>query len=159
MSEYIMVKDLFPQGIKKIYLAAPFFTPDEIKVYRAVVNLLRVNGYQVFVPQEHEIPNGENMPNEVWGAEVYKADVAALLDADAVMVLNWGMYSDSGTAWEQGYAYGSGKFVVTVLISPWARSIDQVSLMMANGCHVQVRLPQLIDVEDFNNHWVIWEQK
>ena len=41
------------------------------------------------------------------------------------------MYSDSGTAWECGYAYGIGK-PVHMLVDDWNEKI--YSLMMINGC-------------------------
>ena len=36
-------------------------------------------------------------------------DIAAIQDCDMVFVVYDGLYSDSGTAWEIGYAYALGK--------------------------------------------------
>lgn len=61
----------------------------------------------------------------------------ALDEVDVVYVLNFGMYSDSGTAWEAGYAYAKGKAVINILVNP---EKDIYSLMMLNAA-------ELIDIE------------
>ena len=130
--------------MKKIYLAAPFFTETEIEVYRRVIRDLREEGYEVYVPQEHTIENAWSLSNEDWAMRVYREDCSAIEKCDTVMVLNFGMYSDSGTAWEAGYAYAKGKQVVQVLCGGENATY---SLMMMNGCHNIVELPQVASFE------------
>lgn len=117
----------------KVYLASPFFKEDELLQYKQMVDLLRNSGDEIFVPQEHTIPNGEFLPNSEWARQVFDMDVAALDSADLVIVLNWGLYSDSGTAWEQGYAYAKGKRILSVLMDETKES--EYSLMTINGSH------------------------
>ena len=116
--------------MKKIYLASPFFTEFEKAIYDNVIKVLRQHGYDVFVPQEHTIPNGEKMPNSQWAKAVFDMDLAALRDAECVVVLNYGMYSDSGTAWECGAAYAMGKPILQVICG---LSDEPYSCMMING--------------------------
>ena len=126
----------------KIYLASPFFNPTELAVYRNVIGDLRSNdAHSVYVPQEHEIPNAWDLSNQDWARQVFCADIEAIEDCDVVMVLNFGMYSDSGTAWEAGYAMGLGKMVVQVLCGD---ENTVYSLMMFNGC---TKVINLCDVE------------
>lgn len=99
----------------KLYLASPFFNDEELKYYRIAVERLRTSGYDVFVPQEHEIEGAWEMSNEEWAEKVYAMDVCSLHNCDTVLVLNFGLYSDSGTAWEAGWALAAGKRVVQVL--------------------------------------------
>ena len=99
----------------KLYLASPFFNDEELKYYRRAVEKLRLSGYDVFVPQEHAIEGAWEMSNEEWADKVYGMDVCALNNCDTVIVLDFGLYSDSGTAWEAGWALASGKRVVQVL--------------------------------------------
>ena len=128
----------------KIYLASPFFKPTELAVYHNVIGDLRSNDtHSVYVPQEHEIPNAWDLSNQDWARQVFCADIEAIEDCDVVMVLNFGMYSDSGTAWEAGYAVGLGKMVVQVLCGD---ENTVYSLMMFNGC---TKVINLCDVE----HW------
>lgn len=122
----------------KIYLASPFFNEEEIKVYDEVIELLRMKkNVDVFVPREHEIPNAWDMDNHKWAEAVFSVDLVALQRADIVVVLNFGMYSDSGTAWECGYAYGTGKKVLNILCGEYD---GDYSLMMTNGTTATVSL-------------------
>lgn len=98
-----------------IYLAAPFFNKEEIEIYNRAIERLRAQGYKVFVPREHEIPNAWEMSNREWAKSVYTADFKAIEQSKIVVALNFGMYSDSGTAWEMGYATALNKTVVQVL--------------------------------------------
>lgn len=64
------------------------------------------------------------------GKKVFNEDIKAINECDTVIVLNWGMYSDSGTAWECGYAYAKGKKVINLLMPT---NDKDYSLMMING--------------------------
>lgn len=126
--------------MRKIYLASPFFTEKELIVYKEVISLLRkLKDVDVFVPMEHEIKNGFDMENNVWANKVFNTDKKALYESDYVFVLNFGMYSDSGTAWEAGYAFAMGKKVYQVCCG---ENCDY-SLMMINGCTHVITLEDL----------------
>ena len=116
----------------KIYLASPWFKNNERVMYSQILNKMREQGYEVYAPIEHEIPNAWDLSNAEWGRQVFFADIQAIQDCDEVWVLNFGMYSDSGTAWECGYAYGIGKTVRQLV---YGMGEDKTySLMMINGC-------------------------
>jgi nucleoside 2-deoxyribosyltransferase len=57
---------------------------------------------------EHFIENGESMSNWDWAEAVFNMDVNALTNSDIVIAIYDKHYSDSGTAWELGLAYGLG---------------------------------------------------
>ena len=124
----------------KIYLASPFFNEEELEIYRRVITALRAEGYEVYVPQEHTIENAWILSNEDWARQVFVEDCYAIDDCEVVMVLNFGLYSDSGTAWEAGYAFAKGKTVVQVLCGGENATY---SLMMMNSCDNIVELPQV----------------
>ena len=126
----------------KIYLASPFFNKQETTIYDNVIKLLREEKLDVFVPREHTIPNGWNMPNRLWAENVFAVDYVALSQCDVVVVLYFGMYSDSGTAWECGCAYAMGKQVINVLCGD---NDTEYSLMMLNGTNI------VVDLEEFEN--------
>lgn len=115
-----------------IYLAAPFFNEEEIEIYDRVVYLLRSMKLKVFVPREHEISNAWELSNQEWAKQVFSADVIALSNSERVVALNFGMYSDSGTAWEMGYALGLGTPVTQVLCGG---DNAVYSLMTINSAH------------------------
>jgi nucleoside 2-deoxyribosyltransferase len=116
----------------KVYLASPFFNETEINIYEKVIALLREEkDIDLFVPREHTIPNAWEMPNHQWAENVFAVDLLALQKAEVVVVLNHGLYSDSGTAWECGYAFALNKQVVMV---NYGYEDTKYSLMMLNGC-------------------------
>ena len=116
----------------KIYLASPWFKNNERVMYSQILNKMREQGHEVYAPIEHEIPNAWDLSNAEWGRQVFFADIQAIQDCDEVWVLNFGMYSDSGTAWECGYAYGIGK-TIRQLVYGFGED-KTYSLMMINGC-------------------------
>lgn len=126
--------------MEKIYLASPFFNEAETRIYNKVIKILRGQHYNVFVPKEHTIPKGWDLPNYIWAENVFSVDYLALTQSDIVIVLNFGMYSDSGTAWECGCAYGMGKTVINVLCGD---KNTEYSLMMLNGTEVTITLKEL----------------
>ena len=122
----------------KAYLAAPFFNSHERYIYDRAIDYLRnACHYDLYVPKEHTVEDAWNLSNAAWGRAVFIEDVRALDEADVVYVLNFGMYSDSGTAWEAGYAFAKGKAVINILVNP---KKDIYSLMMLNAA-------ELIDIE------------
>ena len=115
----------------KAYLAAPFFKEDELEVYHKVISFLREEEkYDLYVPMEHSISNAWDMNNAEWAKAVFDEDVKAIAEAEIVFVINFGMYSDSGTAWEAGYAYAKEKIVINLVKD----ASSTYSLMMLNGC-------------------------
>ncbi len=130
--------------MKKIYLASPFFDATECHYYHRAIEALRSAGYEVYVPQEHIIEGGWEMPNEEWARRVYCEDVNALRTCDVVMVMNFGMYSDSGTAWEAGFAYALQIPTVQVLCGGYNATY---SLMMINGCNKTVEFHNVANWE------------
>lgn len=121
----------------KIYLASPFFNEKEILIYEEVIKKLRKN-HEVYVPREHTIENGWDLSNKEWGKRVFDMDVEAIDNCDMVVALNWGMYSDSGTAWECGYAYAKNKKIVNIICD----KEKEYSLMMLNGCNLVKNLEE-----------------
>lgn len=95
-----------------IYLASPFFNIEEIKNLSLAEEILRGKGLEVYSPREHE---DRDQPRTAgWAAETFEKDITAIKEADMVVMLYYGNYSDSGTAWECGYAYGLDKPCIVV---------------------------------------------
>ena len=122
----------------KAYLAAPFFNQNERYIYSRVIDYLRNAEYlDLYVPQEHTVEDAWNLSNSAWAWRVFREDVWALDEAEIVYVLNFGMYSDSGTAWEAGYAYAKGKRIVNILVN---QENNTYSLMMIGGANKLVNI-------------------
>lgn len=112
----------------KIYLASPLFTDFERENVQIVAQSLRDQGHSVYVPMEHTIENAWDYPNHEWARLVFEEDVKAIRECDEVHCIYYGLYSDSGTAWECGFAYALGKPVELI-----DQSNNEVSLMVVNG--------------------------
>lgn len=114
----------------RVYLASPFFTDEQRSLVKHVASVIRSNPkYDVYVPMEHEIFDAWGKSNAEWAREVFQEDKQAIDNSDLVVVINWGMNVDTGTAWECGYACGTGKGVVELL----AGNDKVYSLMMINS--------------------------
>lgn len=112
----------------KIYLASPLFTEYEKIHVSDYASYLRKQGHEVYVPMEHQIENAWSMLNAVWAKKVFVTDVEEIKKCDKVICLYYGLYSDSGTAWECGFAYGINKPVELVDLSG-----RECSLMVVQG--------------------------
>jgi nucleoside 2-deoxyribosyltransferase len=140
-----------------VYLAGPFFNEQEISMNHQAKAILRERGFNVFVPQEHFVPDGENMPNDEWGKAVFEMDRDAIQNSKHVVAIYHGMYSDSGTAWELGYAYALNKKILIVCVD-----IVKTSLMIINGCTAVVDgidSLQTFDFDKFPMTKIVIEQK
>lgn len=123
----------------KIYIASPFFTDVQRDMVRKVAKTIRAWGHDVYVPMEHEIPAAWEKPNAAWAKEVFEEDKKAIDDSDKVIVINWGMNVDTGTAWECGYSCGTGKEILEII----PKDNEIYSLMMIN-CTNSIYFPEEI---------------
>lgn len=112
----------------KIYLAGPFFNLEERKLIENLAQVLRSQKHDVFVPMEHFIEDGDMLPNHIWGQKVFQMDVNELNGSNIIIAVYHGHYSDTGVAWELGYAYGIGIPIVTCHVKR-----EQVSSVMINN--------------------------
>lgn len=112
-----------------IYIAGPFFTDKERAFLKIVIESVKeiFPNEELFIPMEHFIPNGENLSNNEWAEAVFKMDVEALNKCDRVVAAYLGLRSDTGTAWEIGYAYAKG-IPVNLIIPPEVFK-EEVSIM------------------------------
>ncbi|HAV91223.1 MAG TPA: nucleoside 2-deoxyribosyltransferase, partial [Eubacterium sp.] len=71
-------------------------------------------------------------------------DVRGIDACDVVVALYYGGYSDSGTAWEIGYAHASHKPVVVVQLG------EDSNLMIHEGCHTNLTSIEELESYDFD---------
>ena len=136
--------------IKNIYLASPFFNHVELKYVEQAEKILRDRNFTVFSPREQEIRT--DTPN--WDNKCFVGDVKAIMDSDAVVVLYHGNYSDSGTAWECGFAYALEKPVFVVHVGG---DFETSNLMIHQGCTANLTLNDLATIDfdsvEYDWHW------
>ncbi len=128
----------------KIYIASPFFNEREIDNLSRVERLLEGRGFQVFSPRQHEVRTEDSKYLRLWSRETFLNDRRFIDWAEVVVMLYYGSYSDSGTAWECGYAYGTHTPVVVVHLE----NDNGSNLMVHEGCHTN--LGSIAELEDFD---------
>lgn len=124
----------------KIYLASPLFTEDEINNIEKAEKILRAKGHTVFSPREHENREFE-VGTRAWSMQIFDLDRSYIDWADCMVMLYYGGYSDSGTAWECGYAYGTNTPVIVVQLG------KDSNLMVHEGSHSNITLEELEDYD------------
>lgn len=121
----------------KIYLASPFFNEKELENVMIAEKILTERGFSLFSPRLNEVRTDENTQQSWWSKETFMNDKKFIDWADVVVMLYYGGYSDSGTAWECGYAYGTNTPVVVVQLG------EDSNLMVHEGCHSNITLEEL----------------
>lgn len=121
----------------KIYLASPFFNEKELENVKIAEKILTERGFSLFSPRLNEVRTDEINQQSWWSKETFMNDKKFIDWADVVVMLYYGGYSDSGTAWECGYAYGTNTPVVVVQLG------EDSNLMVHEGCHSNITLEEL----------------
>lgn len=130
---------------KKIYLASPFFNDIELLRMTKVLGCLRNKGLEVFAPYENQNKHLEFGSLE-WRKATFEGDVNGIEEADVVVaIVSNGCYSDSGTAWEIGYAYAKGIPVVVVNLSG-----KEINLMISDSLHAYISSYEELEEYDFD---------
>jgi len=83
----------------KVYFAGPLFTPYERSFIDTCAAALRVDGFDVFVPHEHELATGDVDVTAAW---IFATDRSGIERADAMLAILDGPSVDDGTACEIG---------------------------------------------------------
>ena len=134
----------------KIYVASPLFSAEEKLVINQVAGVLHQRGFETYLPMEHGVPDAWSYTNAVWAQKMFTLDKEAIDECDAVLCIYYGMNSDSGTAWEVGYAYGTGKPVV--VYHAYDTETEIGSLMICNGSAQNVdkiyNIPDAFNLKD-----------
>lgn len=101
----------------RIYLASPFFDEEQIKRVEKLEQALQSNPTvdEVFSPMHNQLDHLEFGSLE-WRQAVYENDIKHVNWADVVVMIHdyFDTYTDSGTAFEMGYAVAKGKPVVVL---------------------------------------------
>lgn len=125
----------------KIYLASPFFNKKELENVQLAEDILNSRGFEVFSPRLNEVRTEENIGSPAWSKETFMNDRRFIDWADVVVMLYYGAYSDSGTAWECGYAFGTNTPVVVVHLG------EESNLMIHEGCHTNITMDELAEYD------------
>ncbi len=127
--------------MKRVYLASPFFNEKEIEYVEQVEKILEEKGLNVFSPMRNQLDEKLETGSRQWSIETFMNDLKYIKWAEIVVGIYHGNYSDSGTAWELGYAYASDKPVILVHVG------ENSNLMVHEGSHANLTLDELKDYD------------
>ena len=123
--------------MKKVYIAGPFFNETEVANVEKVEAILVRRGYESFSPMRHTVEAEQGTVE--WAHGIFELDRSNLDASDVIVMLYYGNYSDTGTAWECGYAYAKGIPVVLVHVNENADS----NLMLHIGSATNIAMEDL----------------
>lgn len=110
----------------RAYVAGPLFDEGERWFIEQVDALVADAGFATFLPHRDNPPKDEHNVRDI-----FENDRRGIDEADVVVANLNGLGTDDGTAWELGYAYAKGKYIIG-LYTDWRRRFDHevVNLMM-----------------------------
>ncbi|KRL89758.1 nucleoside 2-deoxyribosyltransferase [Limosilactobacillus ingluviei] len=136
----------------RIYLAGPFFSPEQIARIEKVEAALRQNPTvdSFFSPRqsdENDAPSAE-VGSPAWAKQIFAKDVAEIDQADALVVVADYVHAnvDSGTAFEVGYGYHAHK----PLIILQELADEPLNLMIGQAAHYYTQSIASLATYDFS---------
>lgn len=120
---------------KRIYIAAPFFTPEQVDTVRLVETSIEKCGMVFYSPRLDGVLK-DMLPEErkAKSGEVFKRNCAQMMDCDAMLaILN---EKDTGTTWECGFAYYHRRYNIgknTYRIMAYTTSQRELNVMLAKA--------------------------
>jgi nucleoside 2-deoxyribosyltransferase len=104
--------------MKKLYIAAPFFNEQQLALVQAVeAAVAQTPGLLFYSPRmDGVLKDMTPEQRKAAGPKLFKLNVHQIRSCDAVLALK--DYSDTGTTWETGYAYGIGRPVYGYRTNP-----------------------------------------
>lgn len=127
--------------MKRIYLASPFFNEKEVEYLEQVEKILGKKSLKVFSPMRNPVDKQVQVGSRQWSIETFMNDIKYIKWCEVVVGIYHGNYSDSGTAWELGYAFATDKPVILVHIG------GNSNLMVHEGAHANITLEELKDYD------------
>lgn len=121
----ILVSDYYKSGgLRKVYLAGPFFTLGELWVVEQARRCLLDMGLEVFSPY-HDVGPGD-------AAEVVPKDIEGIRNCDLLLAIMDG--TDAGTVFEVGFAHREG---MPVIIYAENETTENCKMMVGSGCFMR----------------------
>ena len=132
-----------------VYVAGPLFDEGERWFIEKVDALVQDCGFDTFLPHR------DNPPKTADNVElIFRNDKGGLDRCDVVVANLNGIMTDDGTAWEMGYAYAHGKFIIG-LFTDWRARFpapdEVVNLMMQ--CSMNRLVRSLDELRDALVEW------
>lgn len=127
----------------RAYIAGPLFDEGERWFIEKVDSLVAQTGFDTFLPHRDNPPKTQDNIELIFQNDKKGIDTAHVVVAN----LN-GLTTDDGTAWEMGYAFANGKYIIG-LHTDWRARFEHevVNLMLQCSVNVLVRSLEELDSE------------
>lgn len=112
--------------VLRAYVAGPLFDDGERWWIETVERVVAEEGFVTFLPHR------DNPPKDRFNVrQIFDNDRRGVDECDVVVASLNGIITDDGTAWELGYAFAKGKFLIG-LHTDWRRRFEHevVNLML-----------------------------
>lgn len=121
--------------MRKAYIAGPLFDEGERWWIENVERVVANSGFETFLPHRDNPPKDKSNVRAIFDNDRLHID-----GADVVVANLNGLTTDDGTAWELGYAFARGKYLIGVH-TDWRRRFDDevVNLMLEYSLNRLVR--------------------
>lgn len=118
--------------MKKLYIASPFFNDHQLALVKQVETTIRLtNGLEYYSPRVDGVLKDMTPEQRAEaGPKLFRLNVKMIRECDAVLALK--DYSDTGTTWETGFAYGIEKPVFAFRSDP-TQSLNIMVLQCLNA--------------------------
>lgn len=126
----------------KVYLAGPFFTPEQDKLIDEIDRTLTAWDYEVSSPKTYLRLSKNSPPEEI--SRCFRLNCEKMDEADWVFAVVDDY--DTGTIWEAGYMFRAGKPIV------WYSDVPgrTLNVMLAEGAYSFINGLANISVDDLN---------
>ena len=111
---------------EKIYLAGPWFTPEQMKVQQTIEGIAKLNGWSIFSPRLELLLTPQSTHED--RARCFFMNNRVIMHCRLVLANVEGY--DTGTLWEMGAAFAYNTRVVAYSVNPERK----LNVMLAQGC-------------------------
>jgi nucleoside 2-deoxyribosyltransferase len=131
----------------RAYVAGPLFDEGERWFIEQVERLVAEAGFVTFLPHRDNPPKDEHNVRAI-----FENDKRGIDECDVVVANLNGITTDDGTAWELGYAYAKGKYIVG-LHTDWRMRFQHEVVNLMIECSVDRMVRSLDELRDALAEW------
>lgn len=124
----------------KVYIAAPFFNPDQLKIVVAVEMQLLKKRVEYFSPRSEGTLGDMTVEEQKKSRKkIFDSNVANMMSCDAMIACV--EYKDTGTIWEMGFFYAMGKPIIMLASDP-----SKINVMLAESSYIAFSSDQAVEI-------------
>ena len=125
----------------RVYVAGPLFDEGERWWIETVERTVVDSGYVTFLPHR------DNPPKDQFNVrDIFLNDKRGIDECDLVVANLNGITTDDGTAWELGYAFAKGKYIIG-LHTDWRRRFEHEVVNLMLECSLDRLVHSLDDLQ------------